>query len=139
MSAAVQVLLYITLLTALLAVIAPLYRSALVLTGKKPADAFPRAGHDGPSWYKRCMDAHANSLENLPLYLALLVVAYMSEAVAVLDQVAYLYLMARLLQSLVHLLGVNHYLVLARFTFWNVQIAIIFYVALQLLVSGIAL
>lgn len=133
MSAATQVLLYITLLTALLVIIAPLYRSCLVLTGKKPANAFPRSGHDGPDWYKRCLDAHANSLENLPLYLALLVVAYIAGAVSVLDQVAYVYLGARLLQSLVHVLGVNHYLVLVRFACWNVQIAIIFYVAVQLL------
>jgi uncharacterized MAPEG superfamily protein len=135
MSAAVQVLLYITLLTALLAVVAPLYRSTLVLTGRKPADAFPRGGHDGPDWYKRCMDAHANSLENLPLYMGLLVVAYTAGAVPILDQVAYFYLAARLAQSVVHLVGVNHYLVLARFAFWNVQIAIVFYVAVQLLMT----
>ena len=136
MSAAVQVLLLITLLTAVLAIIAPLYRSTLVLTGRKPADAFPRSGHDGPAWYKRCMDAHANSLENFPSYLGLLVVAYLANAVAVLDQVAYLYLGARVAQTLVHIMAVNHYAVLARFTFWNIQIAIVFYVALQLLTSS---
>lgn len=135
MSAAVQVLLFITLLTALLAAIAPLYRSTQVLTGKKPAHAFPRGGHDGPDWYKRCMDAHANSLENLPLYMAILVAAYLVGAVAVLDQVAYLYLAARVAQSLVHIIAVNHYLVLARFTFWNVQMAIIFFVGVQLLMA----
>lgn len=136
MSAAVEVLLLVTLLTAVLAIIAPVYRSILVLTGQAPAHAFPRSGHDGPSWYKRCMDAHANSLENLPLYLGLLVVAYVANSMTVLDQVAYVYLAARLAQTVAHIVAVNHYTVLARFTFWLVQIALVFYIAIQLLMGN---
>lgn len=135
MSAAVQVLLYLTLLTVLLAVIAPLYRSTQVLMGKQAADAFPRGDHTGPAWYRRCMDAHANSIENLPLYLGLLVVAHFVGAMPLLDQVAYLYFAARLGQVLVHLIAASHYWVLIRFSFWNVQIVILLYVAAQLLMN----
>lgn len=135
MSASLAVLLYLTLWTVVLASIAPTYRSLFVLTGKKTADCFPRSGHDGPAWYLRSMDAHANSVENLPLYIAIFAAAYVAGQMAILDAVAYFYLSARIAQSIAHLIGLSHWIVMARFTFWIVQIIILVYVAAQLLMA----
>lgn len=135
MTEAVHVLIYLLFLTMGLAAIAPCYRGLLVFSGQKTADSFPRRGHDGPAWYLRVMDAHANAIENLPLYIALFIAATVAGQLAVVDEVAYYYLAARLGQSLVHVIGVNHYLVLARFTFWLAQLALLTYTAAQLLLA----
>ena len=133
MTESLQVLIYLILWTMALAAIAPMYRSVLVMSGKRTADSFPRSGHECPDWCKRVLDAHANAIENLPLYIGVFVAAYASSKVNILDQIACYYLFARIAQSVVHLAGINHYLVLARFTFWIVQIALLAYAAIQLL------
>jgi len=131
---ATMVLLVLVLWTLGLALSAPAYRTILIFSGQRSIDSFPRSGHEGASWYKRAMDAHANALENLPLYIGVFVAALALDQLATLDKVAMLYLVARVVQSIVHIVGVNPTLVAARFTFWIVQVGCLTYVAAQLLV-----
>lgn len=133
MDNAIIVLILLALWTMALAYIAPMYRSLNVMTGKKTADEFPRGKHQGPAWYMRSMDAHANAVENLPLYIALFVAAFASDKLAVLNGIAYAYLAARMGQSIVHVGFTGHWPVMLRFVFWITQLALLAYTAVKLL------
>jgi uncharacterized MAPEG superfamily protein len=50
------------------------YRWALILTGRMPIREWRADGQQGPEWYRRAMRAHANCVENLPVYGAIVVV-----------------------------------------------------------------
>ena len=101
------------------------YRSLLVFTGQKKADGFPRRGYEAPALIQRVQDAHANTLENLPLAAAVILVAAVSGQAAVTDPLACWLLYARIGQSLVHIIAVNHWMVMARVTFLLAQFGIL--------------
>lgn len=133
MQVSIQVLVYLVMWTAALALIAPSYRSVLVLTAGKSAGDFPRGKHEGPAWYQRTLDAHANALENLPLYAGVVLAGYAAGALDMLNELAWIYLGARILQSLSHLISTSHWFVMARFTFWLIQMGLILSFALSVL------
>jgi uncharacterized MAPEG superfamily protein len=58
----------------------------------------------GSDWYRRAMRAHLNCLENLPVYVAI-VVALVATRISspILDALAVTILVARICQSLIHL------------------------------------
>jgi uncharacterized MAPEG superfamily protein len=101
-----------------------IYRWSRILTGREQIRAF-RADHiEGEDWYRRSMRAHANCVENLPVFavivLALYVTGIDSPLVRTLTVVV---LVARVLQSLVHVSFVqSNRVVTVRFTFFLVQI-----------------
>jgi uncharacterized MAPEG superfamily protein len=109
------------------------YRVAMILAGK-PADSWPR-GQDVevPAFVTRAQHAHLNCVENLPVFAAVVLSAYVLGKAQVADQVALWVLLARVAQSTVHLIGVNHALVLVRATFFTIQVALIFYIIAALL------
>jgi len=128
------VLLILVALSTVLALIPALtYRSVQVLLGKKPSNAFPRNNHEGPAWYKRVMDSHANSLENLILYTSIVIIANFSQHVEVLNAVCWYYLAARFAQTIVHLISTAEIPVSMRFAFWLAQMGLIIYVFMDLL------
>jgi hypothetical protein len=101
-----------------------IYRWSRILTGREEIRAF-RADHiEGQDWYRRSMRAHANCVENLPVFtvivLALYVTGLDSQLVRALTIVV---LAARVLQSVVHVSFVqSNRAVAVRFTFFLVQI-----------------
>lgn len=101
------------------------YRSLLVFTGQKRADEFPRRGYEPPALIQRITDAHANCMENLPLAAAVILVAAVSGQTAITDPLACWLLYARIGQSVVHILAVNHWMVMARVTFYLAQFGIL--------------
>lgn len=101
------------------------YRVVLVLTGKKRADEFPRRGYEPPAFIQRVQDAHANTLENLPVAAAVLLAAMATGQTAVTDPLACWLLYARIGQSVVHMIAVNHWMVLLRATFLILQFGIL--------------
>ncbi|MGB1580878.1 MAG: MAPEG family protein [Nevskiales bacterium] len=101
------------------------YRVVLVLTGKKRADEFPRRGYEPPAFIQRVQDAHANTLENLPVAAAVLLAAMTTGQTAVTDPLACWLLYARIGQSVVHMIAVNHWMVLLRATFLILQFGIL--------------
>jgi uncharacterized MAPEG superfamily protein len=110
------------------------YRVALVLAMKKPANSWGRDDKvDDPGFIVRAKHAHLNALENLPVFAAIVLAAVALDKTPVVDQVAAWVLYARLAQSLVHLAGVNHWLVFIRANFLVVQAALFLYMIWGLL------
>jgi uncharacterized MAPEG superfamily protein len=79
------------------------YRWSRILTGRAALSEFKADEQQGSDWYRRAMRAHANCLENLPLYAAIVVAIAASGARSpALDTLAIVMLAARVLQTLTH-------------------------------------
>jgi len=110
------------------------YRVALVLAMKKPANSWGRDDKaDDPAFIVRAKHAHLNALENLPVFAAIVLAAVALDRTPVVDQVAAWVLYARLAQSVVHLIGVNHWLVFIRANFLVIQALLFLYMIWGLL------
>ena len=110
------------------------YRVALVLAMKKPANSWGRDDKtDDPAFVVRAKHAHLNALENLPVFAAIVLAAVALGKTPVVDQVAAFVLYARLAQSAVHLIGVNHWLVFIRANLLIVQAGLFVYMIWGLL------
>ncbi|HSW14821.1 MAG TPA: MAPEG family protein [Solimonas sp.] len=113
--------------TLLLVFIAVNWRALEILRGV-PADSWTRGKErDRPALIKRIEHAHINCIENLPVFAAIVLAAYVMGKSAVVDAVAVYVLYARIAQSLTHLAGVSHWMVLVRATFYTLQILLFFY------------
>jgi uncharacterized MAPEG superfamily protein len=100
------------------------YRWSRILTGRVPMRDF-RADHvEGEDWYRRSMRAHANCIENLPVFGAIVLALYVSGVGGpTVNYLSISVLVARVIQSLVHVCLVQTNSVVAvRFTFFSVQL-----------------
>lgn len=99
------------------------FRSVQVLLGKKKSNEFPAGIQHGSDFNWRLNRAHLNSLENLPLFLA---VVFLTANLGMIDsfvnQAGIVILGARVLQSLTHLISTSVLAVNIRFTFYTIQI-----------------
>ena len=110
------------------------YRVVLVLAMKKPANSWGRDDKtDDPAFITRAKHAHLNCLENLPVFAAIVLAAAALGKLPVVDPVAPFVLYARLAQSAVHLIGVNHWLVFIRANFLVIQALLFLYMIWGLL------
>ena len=102
-----------------------IYRWNRILTGRAGVGAFPADKVEGEEWYKRAMRAHANCIENLPVFGAIVFALDVSGVRgAAADYPAIAVLAARIVQSLVHLSFVQTDAVVSvRFTFFSIQLA----------------
>lgn len=105
-----------------------------VLTGSKSASHWERGkpSDDAPV-LQRAKSAHLNSLENLPLFAALVLIAAVTDQNAVVDGLAAIVIAARVGQSIVHIIGTSFPLVLARATLFLTQVVIMLYLAFALM------
>ena len=79
------------------------YRWFHILAGRVPISGFRADQPEGADWYKRSMRAHANCIENLPVFAAIVLALHVSAVRgAVVDNVSIGILAARVAQSLVH-------------------------------------
>jgi uncharacterized MAPEG superfamily protein len=102
-----------------------IYRWSRILTARAQIAGFAADKPEGEDWYRRAMRAHANCIENLPVFGAIVFALYVSgiRGPAV-EYLSISVLAARILQSLVHLGFVQTNAVVAvRFTFFCVQAA----------------
>ena len=101
------------------------YRWSRILTGRVPIRNFRADQIEGADWYKRAMRAHANCVENLPVFGAIVFALYVGNVSGVLvNTLAVAVLVARIMQSLVHVGFVQtNTMVSVRFGFFAVQIA----------------
>ncbi|MFQ5563332.1 MAG: MAPEG family protein [Parvularculaceae bacterium] len=109
-----------------------LYRTSLVMAGGRQANSFSPAGDDVDDFGRRLTRAHANCAENLPIAGAVLLFALAAGQAAVTDGLAYIFLAARLAQSITHLLSTANRAILVRFGFFLIQVAILFFWILRL-------
>jgi len=113
------------------------HRSAVVLSGRGKADSWTRGKEaPAPPFVVRAGHAHANCLETLPVFGAIVLVAAASGHLPLVDGLAPWVLAARLAQSSVHLIGVNHVLVLGRFTFFFAQVGLLVAMMIRLLAAS---
>ena len=79
------------------------YRWSRILTGRVAIRDFQADRIDGADWYRRAMRAHANCVENLPVFGAIVLALYVSGVDGMtVNCVSLAILAARVLQSLVH-------------------------------------
>jgi uncharacterized MAPEG superfamily protein len=117
----------------LLLLLMEVLRSHLVLTGRVPANGFqPDNGNLSP-FLQRLARAHANCVENIPVMGGLLVVALATGRSGITDPLAPWFLLARVVQSSIHLASLSEFAVTARFSAFAVQTAIAVYWAWALL------
>jgi uncharacterized MAPEG superfamily protein len=102
-----------------------IYRWSRILTGRAGVGAFRADDVEGEDWYKRAMRAHANCIENLPIFGAIVFAMYMSGVRgAAADYPSIAVLAGRVVQSLVHISFVQTDAVVSvRFTFYSIQLA----------------
>ena len=116
-----------------LLVLMELVRAKLVLTRAVPADAFRPDNANLSPFMQRLARAHANCVEGLPIFGGLMVVALLAGEAAATDPLAYAFLAARIVQSLVHLASTSAAAVTIRFSAFAVQMAIAVYWTVRLL------
>ena len=100
------------------------YRWSRILTGRAALSEFRADERHGSEWYRRAMRAHANCVENLPVYAAV-VVAIVASGVRspMLDMLAVVLLAARALQTVTHVaFEQTDAVVGVRFAFFFIQI-----------------
>jgi uncharacterized MAPEG superfamily protein len=79
------------------------YRFSRVFNGAA-MNAFSAEKVDGPDWYRRAMRAHANCVENLPVYAAVVLCLTLGHVASpVVDALAMTVIAFRVAQTLVHL------------------------------------
>jgi uncharacterized MAPEG superfamily protein len=105
-----------------------MYRWSRILTRRTPIGEWRADEQQGSDWYRRAMRAHANCLENLPVYGALVVVMVAAGIHdARLDVLAVTLLGARVLHTLVHVAVPQTDAVAAvRFAFYLAQVLCMF-------------
>jgi uncharacterized MAPEG superfamily protein len=99
------------------------YRWSRILTGRAALSAWRADEQQGGEWYRRAIRAHLNCLETLPVYTAIVVALLTAHVTSpILDGLAITFLVARICQSLIHLLVEQTNLVAGiRFAFFLVQ------------------
>jgi uncharacterized MAPEG superfamily protein len=118
-----------------LLVLMEVVRSKLVIARAVPANGFVPDNSNLSPFMQRLARAHANCVEGLPIFGGLMIVATLSGRFAVTDSLAYVFLGARIAQSLVHLSSGSSAAVIVRFSAFSVQMAIGVYWAFRLLVG----
>jgi uncharacterized MAPEG superfamily protein len=100
------------------------YRWRRILAGTVAISKFVSGDDLGDEWYGRAMRAHANCIENLPVFAVLIFAAGLQDMDGSLfDWMAMVVLTARIAQSLVHVCLVQTNRVVSfRFLFYLMQI-----------------
>ena len=81
---------------------------------------------------QRLARAHANCIEGLPVFGGIMLVAIVTSNAAITDQLAYVFLGARIIQSLIHISSLSPLAVTLRFSAFAVQMVIGVYWCYQL-------
>ena len=125
---AVTALLLFTAWTLVLMFIYVGYRVGLVLTFKKPANAWTRGQPtQDPALIQRAQNAHLNCAENLPVFAAVVLAAFVLGKMAVVDQIACWFLVARVAQGVVHLISTAPLMVFVRANLFVLQVLLLAY------------
>ena len=116
-----------------LLVLMEVIRCKLVLTKAIPANGFNPDNSNLSPFMQRLARAHANCVEGLPIFGGLMLIAVVTGRSAITDPLAYVFLSARVMQSVIHLSSLSALAVTLRFTAFAVQMAIGVYWAVRLI------
>ena len=109
-----------------------LLRVRLVASKRVAANEFRPDNANLSPFMQRLARAHANCLEGLPVFGGLMLVAVVSGRSPVTDSLAFVLLIARVVQTLVHVSSLSVVAVNVRFLAFAVQLAIDLYWAVKL-------
>src|SRR6185503_1135354 len=100
-----------------------IYRWSRIFSGRVAIRNFPADAAGGDEWYRRATRAHANCIENLPVFGAIVFALHVGNVAGTLVNVlAATVLIARIVQSLVHVcLTHTNTVASLRFGFYFVQ------------------
>jgi uncharacterized MAPEG superfamily protein len=100
------------------------YRWSRILTGRASIAEWRADQQQGSERYRRAIRAHLNCVENLPVYIAIVVASLAAHITSpILDGLAIAILLARICQSLIHVLVEQTNLIAGiRFAFFFVQV-----------------
>lgn len=110
-------------------------RAKLVATREVPANGFTPDNSNLSPFMQRLARAHANCVESLPIFGSLMIIAVVAGKSAITDPLAYYFLAARVVQSLIHLGSLSAMAVTLRFASFAVQMGIGVYWAARLLAA----
>lgn len=104
------------------------YRWTRILTGQIPIRDFRADQIEGEDWYRRSMRAHANCIENLPVFGSIVFALYVADVGgSTINFLSIIVLVARIAQSLVHVCFVQtNTVATVRFAFFFAQIICFF-------------
>ena len=125
MTTSLYALLAFTAWTLLLVFVVLLYRTGIVFMRRHPANSWPRGEKpptDEPGVVTRMGHAYLNCLEGLPVFAALIAIAAISGQLQYTDPLAPWVVVARVGQSVTHMIGVSHWLVFIRANFFAAQL-----------------
>lgn len=112
-------------------------RIGAVVTGRARPNEFPADQPHGSERYRRLLRAHLNCVENLPIFA---VIVFAAEVVGrhepLLDQLALAVVVARVLQSSVHIASGGNLAAQVRFAFFGVQVIAFVWMGVRVLVGG---
>jgi uncharacterized MAPEG superfamily protein len=125
---------------ALLALTIGIVRWGLIFSGKAALNAFPGDEPHGSPFYRRATRAHANCIENLPVFGAIVTAA---EAIGAqsgtLDALAVAVIVARVGQTTTHLVSGSSTAVGIRFSFLIVQLVAFFWMSALIVQDALVL
>jgi uncharacterized MAPEG superfamily protein len=116
-----------------LLVLMEVIRSKLVLTKEVAANGFNPENSNLSPFMQRLARAHANCIEGLPIFGGLMLIAVVANKTSITDPLAYIFLFARILQSVIHLISISALAITFRFSAFAVQLGIGVYWAICLL------
>jgi uncharacterized MAPEG superfamily protein len=110
--------------TLLLVITIVTVRTWISLVERRESYSFRPDGSDVSEASVRLCRAHANCVENLPIFGAIILVAIATGHSDITDSLARWVLAARIAQSVTHLISTSNLAVTVRVTFYSVQLAI---------------
>ncbi len=140
MSIPVAALLAFALWTiSLLALTIGVVRWGMIFVGKAELKSFPGDEPHGSPFYRRATRAHANCIENLPVFGAIVLAAETSGATsATLDMLAVSVVLARVCQTTAHLSSGANAVIAVRFSFLMVQLVAFFWMSALIVQHALA-
>lgn len=112
-------------------------RGAMVLRGRAKANSFTAGTPHGGDAYWRLNRAHLNTLENLPIFAAVVLSGWVvGMESANFNRLALVVVIARILQSLIHLVSGSITAISLRFTAFAVQLVCEIWMAILVLRGG---
>jgi uncharacterized MAPEG superfamily protein len=140
MSASVAALLAFAIWTiSVLALTIGIVRWGLIFAGKAELKSFPGDEPHGSPFYRRATRAHANCIENLPVFAAIVFAGAASGVQsATFDALAIAVVVARIFQTTTHLISGSNTAIGFRFSFLMVQLVAFFWMGGLVAIQGVA-
>lgn len=121
----------------LLAMTIGIVRWGMIFSGKAELKSFPGDEAHGSPFYRRATRAHANCIENLPVFAAIVIAIEASGLSApTLDALAIAVVVARVGQTTAHLSSGSNFAIGIRFSFLMVQLTAFFWMAALIVIPS---